>query len=271
MRWNPALLALSALLLAAPAWTSALSSPQPESLREEQRLTVDGREEVWQLVWTGPVRDFCEAVSPEVAMTAPCAGFAYGETGRLSLRRLRDGQVIERFDPGPAFEEASELIDGNREAGWSVLPRWVVQDDDYGRWLEDEGKFLKAVDQRPVVTLMRFADYDRDGRSSEFLLQTDVEPGGKPLYAAIGLPAGRDRLDVLRSTGQPGRTLMLNARAWMALRDQKGTALVPHWICGDHGAETRSDYVLSADAGQISVKLRESSCPDGPVVRETDW
>lgn len=268
MSWHRTLFSLSALLLAAPM-ASALSPPQPESLREEQRLTVDGREEVWQLVWVGPVRDYCEAVSPEMAITAPCAGFAYGETGRLSLRRLRDGQVIDRFDPGTAFAEASEMLPG-REAGWSVLPRRALQDEDYGRWLEDEGKFLKAVDQRPAVTLMRFADYDRDGRGSEFLLQTDVEPGGRPLYAAIGLPAGRERLDFLRSTGRPDTALVLTARAWAALRDQKGTVTVTHRICGDHGAETRSDYVLSADAGRISVKLRESACPGGPVVRETD-
>ncbi|MFY8095546.1 MAG: hypothetical protein ACOVN0_18865 [Niveispirillum sp.] len=270
MRWNHSLLALSALLLMTAPLASALSPAQPESLREEQRLTVDGREEVWQLVWVGPVRDYCEAISPEMAITAPCAGFAYGETGRLSLRRLRDGQVVERFDPGTAFAEASEMLPG-REAGWSVLPRRALQDDDYGRWLEDEGKFLKAVDQRPAVTLMRFADYDRDGRSSEFLLQTDVQPGGKPLYAAIGLPAGRDRLDFLRSAGRPERTLVLNARAWAALRDQKGAAMVTQWSCGDHGAETGSDYVLSADAGRISVRLRESACPSGPVIRETDW
>lgn len=269
MPWNRGTLVLSALLLAAPA-VPALSSA-PENLREEQRLTIDGREEVWQLVWTGPVRDFCEAVSPEVAITAPCAGFAYGETGRLTLRRLRDGQVIDRFDPGPAFEEATEIASGTREAGWSVLPRRAMQDDDYGRWLEDEGRFLQAVEQRPTITVMRFADYDRDGRGSEFLLQTDVEPGGKPLYAAIGLPAGREKLDFLRSTGRPDRTLVLTAHAWTALRDQTGTAIVSHWICGDHGAETRSDYLLAAGAGRISVRLRESACPNGPVIDETDW
>ncbi|MBP7335013.1 hypothetical protein [Niveispirillum sp.] len=269
MSWHRTLFALSALLLAAPV-ASALSPPEPESLREEQRLTVNGREEVWQLVWVGPVRDYCEAVSPEVAITAPCAGFAYGQTGRLSLRRLRDGQVVDRFDPGTAFADASELLPG-REAGWSVLPRHAMQDDDYGRWLEDEGRFLQAVEQRPTITVMRFADYDRDGRGSEFLLQTDVEPGGKPLYAAIGLPAGREKLDFLRSTGRPDQALVLTSRAWAALRDQTGTAIVSHWICGDHGAETKSDYLLSADAGRISVRLRESACPNGPVIDETDW
>ncbi|OYQ35969.1 hypothetical protein CHU95_06865 [Niveispirillum lacus] len=271
MRRHTILLALHALLLTPPAALSAPTAPPPESLREEQRLMVAGSEEVWQLVWVGPVRDYCEAVSPEVAITAPCAGFAYGEMGRLSLRRLRDGQVIDRFDPGPAFEAASELINGHREAGWSVLPRRTVKDDDYGRWLEDEGKFLKTVDRRPAITLMRFADYDRDGRSSEFLLQTDVEPGGKPLYAAIGLPAGRERLDFLRSTGHPERALMLNARAWAALRDQSGAAVVAHRACGDRGDETQSDYILSADTGKISVKLRETTCPDGSIISETDW
>lgn len=262
-------LVLSSLLLATP---SALAlPPEPETVREEQRLTLDGQEEVWQLVWTGPVRDFCEAVSPEMAMTAPCAGFSYSQTGRLSLRRLRDGQVIDRFDPGPAFGDASDLVAGNREAGWSVLPRHGVREDDYGRWLEDEGKFLQSAEQRPIVTLMRFADYDRDGRSAEFLLQTDIEPGGKPLYASIGLPAGRERLDFLRSMGQPGRALVLNGRAWAALRDQTGSVTVPRRACGAPGAQARSDYILSADAGRIAVRLRESACPDGPVVRETEW
>ncbi|MFV3127595.1 hypothetical protein [Niveispirillum sp. KHB5.9] len=258
-------LALSALLLAAPA---ALALPsEPETVREEQRLTLDGREEVWQLVWTGPVRDFCEAVSPEMAMTAPCASLAARETGRLSLRRMRDGTVIDRFDPGPAFEKATATV----EAGLSVLPRRAAPDNEYERWLEDEGRFVSAAEQRPPLSVMRFGDYDRDGRAVEFLLQTDAEPQGKPLYAAIGLPAGIDRLGFLRSAGRPDRTLVMGARAWMTLRDQGGPATVTRRACGEQGARTRSDYLLSAANGRIDVTLRDSACPNGPVIEETAW
>jgi hypothetical protein len=187
------------------------------------------------------------------------------------VRRLRDGKNIDQFDPGMAFTSPTDMTSAGRQAGWSVLPRRTSNDQDYGRWLEDEGKFLMASDQAPMFSLMRFADYDRDGRGREFLLHTDIDTGGKPLYAAIGLPAGRDRLDFLRSTGQPTRALKMTGRAWAALRDQKGAATVALRTCGDQGAQTKTDYALAADAGRISVTMRESACPNGSVIRETEW
>lgn len=207
--WNRKALALAALLACAPA-TAQTGGAEDVTIREERVAAVDGGEEVWQLVWLGPVRDFCEAVSPELALTPACAGLAHGQAGRLLLRRLRGGAVLDQFDPAPAFQS---MGDGWTD-GWSMLPRHATREDDYERWLEDEGAFLRAVKERPPARVLDLADYDRDGKALEFLMRTQADPSGKPLYAAVGLVGGR--LGFLSSPDRPGQPLVQPRDAWTA-------------------------------------------------------
>lgn len=251
--WTRHALALAIILaLAGPA-----SAQADLTIRGERKVTVDGSEEVWQLAWIGPVRDYCEAVSPEVTMTPACAAFARGQAGRLLLRRLRGGAVVDQFDPAPAFKER-----GNGWTdGWSLLPRHAARDDDYERWLEDEGAFLRAVQERPAATVLDLDDYDRDGKALEFLIRTETGPSGRGLYAAVGLIGGK--LGFLRSTGRPDRVLVLPRDIWAALRDRGGPVSRIQTACGDKGATLRSEQVVTAAGGKIGVKGRDYDCAAG--------
>lgn len=257
--WTRRALALAIFL----ALAGSASAQADLTIREERKVAVDGGQEVWQLAWVGPVRDYCEAVSPEVAMTPACATFAHGQAGRLLLRRLQGGVVLDQFDPAPAFKDR-----GNGWTdGWSVLPRHAVREDDYERWLEDEGAFLRAVKERPAASVLDLDDYDRDGKALEFLIRTETGPSGRGLYAAVGLIGGK--LGFLRSTGRPDRVLVLPRDIWVALRDRGGPVLRMQTACGDKGTTLRSEQILTATDGRISVKGRDFDCAVGtpPVLK----
>ncbi len=257
--WTCKALALAAFL----AMTGPAAAQADLTIREERAVTVDGTPEMWQVAWVGPVRDYCEAVSPEVAMTPACALFARGQAGRLLLRRLRGGTVVDQFDPAPAFKGMGDgWIDG-----WSLLPRHAVREDDYERWLEDEGAFLRAVQERPVATVLELYDYDRDGKALEFLIRTETGPSGRGLYAAVGVIGGK--LGFLRSTGRPDRALVLPRDIWVALRDRGGLVAQTRTACGDKGASLRSEQVLTAADGRIGVRARDYECGLGtpPVLK----
>jgi hypothetical protein len=245
-QWNPNALAFAALLALTPAVPAVAQADL--TIREERMVEVDGKPERWQLAWVGPVRDYCEAVSPEVAMTPTCAAFARGQAGRLLLRRLRDGNVVDQFDPAPAFRE----MGSGWTDGWSVLPRHAAREDDYERWLEDEGAFLRAVKERPPATVLELGDYDHDGKALEFLIRTEAEPSGRPLYAAVGLVGGK--LGFLASTGRPDRPLVLPRDVWTGLRDRGGPVTRAPAACGDKAAPgPRSEQVATAKIGRAHV------------------
>ena len=81
---------------------SALANPL---IREEQKIVVNGVPEVWRLQWKSPpeVAD-CGPEDPSGAMTCPCSGFAYGESGQMDLIRIRDGGEIDHLELTPLFE-----------------------------------------------------------------------------------------------------------------------------------------------------------------------
>ena len=107
---------------------------------------------------------------------------------------------------------------------------------------------------------MNFADYDRNGAASEFLLQVGTQPCGKHQFAAIGI-ASDGRLRALSSAAKPDAPLMMPLGAWQALAKGAGPSVVPTLTCGDHGSESRIELVVSAAKGSIWVKNLEYSCP----------
>ena len=90
-------------------------------VREERKINVDGFIETWQLKWASGPKSFCGARDLSMAITCPCTGFAYGETGDLLLLRLRDEIEVDRLHLTPFFTEGS---------GKAVLQRWPFFDND---------------------------------------------------------------------------------------------------------------------------------------------
>jgi hypothetical protein len=242
-----------ALLLVA---LSAFAQDLSRSVREEHTVVVDGVEEQWRLEWAGPTHPTCAPGEPEW-MTCPCSGFAFGESGNLWLVRKRPGQedellLLNRFFTGQFDSPADE--------GVAVLRRWDLDKTDIDD--ADEPEFATRVKARPVATVMSFADYDHDGRPTEFLLQVGTLPCGKRMSIAIGISRRNGRVHAFTTVENPEQPLVLQASQWEALLQAKTPQKVLDWKCGDHGSETETELELSADAQGIHATRIEYACDE---------
>jgi hypothetical protein len=238
--------------LSAQSLSATLANPL---IREEQKITVNGMAEVWRLEWKSPPEESaCGPGDPARAMTCPCGGFAYGETGQLDLVRVANGREIDRLELTPLFEKV--LIDQNG----AILQKWPVEEKDF-KDLDSEG-FSERVRTRPIVQIMQFADYNHDGNSTEFFLQTDVAPCGKILGIVVGVTSKNPKLHVFGSTSNPDKPLILQKTEWEALRKSTGLVQVLDWPCGDHGNGSEVDMDLRTIDGAVQVLRREFECTE---------
>jgi hypothetical protein len=240
------------------AAVSAAHAAGETVIREERAVTIAGANEIWQLVWDAPPASVCGPEDVAMAITCPCSGFAYGEFGKLSLARRRDGREVERMDLRPLFGKFDDP--GDAVAGSAYVSRWPLQDGDMDREDKHDPKLVDEIKRRPAPVIMNFADYDRNGAATEFLLQVGTEPCAKHQFAAIGV-ATDGRLRALSSAAHPDAPLMMPLAAWQALLKSAGPTVVPTWSCGDHGSDSRTELVVSAVKGVIRVRSREYSCP----------
>jgi hypothetical protein len=216
-------------------------------VREEQQIIVDGLIETWQLKWALAPKPLCGV--DDIGGTCPCMGFAYGEAGDLFLLRLRNGVEIDRLRLTPFF---------TAWRGKAVLQRWPFYDKDLKGY--QRADFAIAVSKRAPVQVMHFGDYDHDGRSLEFYLQTEALPCGKSAGIVVGLSQANPRLHVFGTASNPRKPLSMQKREWEALRDASGPVDVLDWACGDHGADTETRLRLRWTAEGILGVSREYSC-----------
>ena len=259
--------------------SAALAAEPPQRLRDQAVVTVRGVKETWQLVWGDKPVPVCGADDVVSSITCPCSGFAYGEAGHLSLVRRHGGEEIQRMSLGPLFENAEHpFVDyktgdaGIKDAAY--LNRRPLVLDDLRREEAGDSTLAAEIARRPQSKVIRPADYDHDGGATEFLLQVGTEPCGKHQFVAVGVSKDNPNLHALVSARKPDEPLVLPLQVWEALRKQQGPATVSTWDCGDHGAENRTEMVVSAIAGQIHVRERRFSCPENgsaeKLIEETD-
>jgi hypothetical protein len=251
---------------------SAHGARADATVREQHDLSVGGVRETWQLVWEAPPRTACGPEDIPTAFSCPCAGTAYGESGKLDLVRLRGTKEVERLDLSPLFGQ----FDGPPGVdGMSSLIRWPMLDGDLVRASEGDPTLRPEIMRRPALVIMRFADYDGDGEETEFLLPIGSLACGKVQYAAVGLSSQNPRLHAFGSAAHPEAMLAMPLPAWHALLLRTGASTVPLWACGDHGSEERRELVVSAGTEGIHAHERDFSCPeDGSpekLLRESDW
>jgi hypothetical protein len=224
-------------------------------IREEKSVVVDGATELWRLVWKQPPAPACSPDDPGW-FTCPCMGFAFGERGQLDLVCVRDGREIDRLALTPLFGHDDLPFDPPE----AIVQRWEQLQGDTET--SDARQFAGRVHARPVVSAMNLADYDHDGRSTEFFLQTGVLPCGKIMGVVIGLSPGNPRLHAFGSALHPGQPLYLQKSQWDALRSSAGPVRVMDWRCGDHGAGTETEIELQATGAGIRATRREFECTD---------
>jgi hypothetical protein len=224
-------------------------------LREEVTLKVDGVVEVWRLEWMGTPVPACEPEG-DAWYTCPCMGFAFGEAGDLDLVRKRAGQKDERFSltrlfrygeaPGPSYDRV-----------WTVLPRWKnhTDDDKIG-----SSALPSEVKARPIIKIIKFGDYDHDGRATEFLLQIGNLPCAKSMTLAVGISQKNPHLHAFTSFKSPDKPLILQKEQWEALRNSTDRISVVNWPCGDHGLDGEEEYMLQSKSGTIYSTRRTYLC-----------
>jgi hypothetical protein len=239
------------VLLAA---VTAFAEDSVPIVREEQKVTAADGEESWRLEWASAPRPACSPDQPEW-MTCPCIGFAFGERGNLTLVRRKSGHNDERFALTKLFDGD---LDGPGYPGEAVLRRWDVGEKDIEQ--SDSATFASGVYARPIATVMRFGDYDHDGRATEFLLQVGTLPCGKQMSVAVGISPRSDRVHVFGTAEHPEKPLVLQAPHWESLLQAKGPVKVVDWVCGDHGSDTETELELRADAEGIHATRTEYKC-----------
>ena len=239
-------------------------------IREERKIIINGVEELWQLEWARTPSPACGPKNVEWN-TCPCSGFAFGESGELTLVRKRHGQKEERLSLTPFFssEYDSPVTSNSSEA---VLARWKVHEKDYDD--ADKADFATRVRSRPLIRVMNFEDYDHDGNPTEFILQVGTLPCGKLMSIVVGISKANHHLHAFFSVKQPKQPLTLQTRHWEALRKAKGPIKVTDWQCGDHGSEEEVELELLAQNGNIHATRRTYDCKEngrGKLLKKEDF
>jgi hypothetical protein len=236
-----------------PARPTVTSTPM---IREEQTIVVNGISELWRLEWKSPPKSVCGPEDLSISITCPCGGFAFGESGQLDLVRSVNEREIDRLQLSPLFEELFADQNG------AVVQRWMVQEKDFEKMEKESETFIKLVQSRPVVKVMHFADYNHDGKSTEFFLQTSVEPCGKIMGIVVGLDRTNPGLHPFGTATHPDKPLVMQKREWEALLESSGPTKLLDWRCGDHGSEIETEMELSAINGSIQAVRREFECTE---------
>jgi hypothetical protein len=257
---------ITILLASVEASDAQIKNANP-LVREERFVVVSGVRELWQLAWATKPKSLCAPENIEDAISCPCAGFAYGEQGRLLLIRWRNGKKIEQMDLGHVFDlvqgqdqDAMSPPPSDDAPGIAALQRWPLYDSDFQRSGLADAAIVKEIRKRPQTQVMQFVDYNRDGMVTKFILQVGTEPCGKTDFVAIGLTADEPHLHVLGSSVFSGRPLILSLGEWRALSNGPGKHVVQTDACGDHGSETYADAIVSASNGKIHVIDRFFQC-----------
>ena len=227
---------------------SIVEYPSP-LVREEQQVKVGDAMETWRLQWKARPKPLCD--SADDALKCPCIGFAYGETGDLSLIRLRDGMEIDRLRLTAFFGEDSG----------AVLPRWPV-DADHDTDLAQQPNFAATVHRRRVVQVMNFADYDHDGAATECYFETQPLACGHWLGMVVGVSKSNPKLHVFGTAVHPDKPLYLEKHEFEALRDASAPLDIVDWRCDDHGADTEVRLHLFWNPKGIDGTRSEFNCPE---------
>ena len=225
---------------------SLAEGSRPSLLREKKVVIVDGDRETWLLRWDKQRTAVCAAEEGDVSLTCPYSGFAYGQQGDLSLVRLSPGAKSELLKLGQFF--IRDEVPGD---GPAVLQRWPPDFDKDLDAGENDAEIIHTVTGRGQTDVMKFADYDHDGRPTEFLLQVGTLLCGKHQMVLVGISKQHPHLHVFAAVEKPDAPLVPGAWQWESLLRGRGTVRTIAWSCGDHGSENEWTNSISAENGAI--------------------
>jgi len=175
-------------------------------VREERVVSVRGLTETWRLVWQSPPAVDCR----DYPTTCPCANLTVAERGVLDLVRLRDGAEVDRLSLTPFAGFGLKSPFGES----FVLRRWAVPEGFLGEEVDDA-----TLARLPTADAMRLADYDLDGRATEFVLQVGTGSCGHAAAILVGVSPTFATLHAFGTEDHPDRPLILrDPTDWETLR-----------------------------------------------------
>ena len=230
-------------------------------VREQKVVVVDGRKETWMLEWQAAPLPMCGAEDVATALSCTCSGFAYGEAGGLILVRLRPGMTREVLDLTPFFKGEATPGGGSTAVvqRWRPVPATAHDEDDDWHHASDFN-FIKRVQARGTVEVMRIGDYNHDGRASEFLLQVGTQPCGRQVMVLVGISRLNPQLHLFASADAPTVPLAMGPRVWEAVRKSDKPVRVVEWPCGDQAGEVESTVTVAVRRGIFNVQRDNHSC-----------
>jgi hypothetical protein len=259
---KPLCAGIGLVFAAAVGLAAAAGGPR---VREQKTVVVDAVREMWRLEWQDSPTSACGPDFPEISLTCPCSGFAYGEQGRLALVRIRSGKVIERLALDRFFISDELPV----AVGPAVLERWPPSFSHDFNVGDHDAQFMREVAARRPADVMSVADYDHDGHATEFLLQVGTLPCGKQQMVLVGISKRDPHLHVFSSVERPSVPLVLGAWQWKQLLESHGTVKTIEWPCGDHGSEKEWTDTLTAHDGFIDDFRMSRTCgrDEHPMMR----
>ena len=225
------------------------------SVREEKTVVVDGVKERWRLEWIGATKEVCPPDDAQMDGwgTCPCNGFEFAEEGQLDLVRNRPGAAVERLPLTPLFVN-TEWVGGK-----AVLRRYPLRKGD-GPDSENED-FAARVRARPLAPVMNLADYDHDGRATEFVLQVGAGPCGHRQSVVVGIQRREPRLHAFTAVEDSGQPLVLeHPDQWEKVRAAQADVELKLFGCGDHGSDEESAVRIRFGTDGLHVKRIQKNC-----------
>jgi hypothetical protein len=128
-----------------------------------------------------------------------------------------------------------------------------------------EQKAIKApslveLQARELAPLMVFGDYDHDGRATEFVLAIGSVPCGHVQSVVIGIDKRDGKLHAFGTAEKPAQPVVLERPGdWEKVKGKLPVDLL-EYPCGDHGAETETHALVTADAAGLHVTSTSKKC-----------
>jgi len=235
---------------------AALTALQAKTIvRDEQIVHVGSTRERWQLVWQTHPQVAC-GPRDEGWARCPCSGFAFGEMGQLDLVRKVPGHSDDTLHLSPFFADGENPA-AERSKQDAVLQRWAVLRADYEHHFDDTTTaFERSVEKRPSVKVLELADYDHDGRATEFMLQIGVTPCSHSDNIVVGISRNQPTLHAIKSVAHPERPLILERHIWNEFLRSRGRITSVEWRCGDHASEQELVVrLIASDKGIDATRL----------------
>jgi hypothetical protein len=140
----------------------------------------------------------------------------------------------------------------------------VYRADYENHFADTTSAFEQSVHKRADVKILKLADYDHDGRATEFTLQIGATPCGHSDNIVVGISRQRATLHALTSVAHPERPLILERHIWNEFLHSRGRITSVEWKCGDHAADQELVVrLVASDEGIDATRLVYDCTPEG--------